>query len=186
MVNQTEKVILRDSPEAAQPVTVIGWKSSTGRVFFDEYSARYDGATHCICSDCGEIARKPYTVCKPCQNLRDEAKYKAMPKKEWDGHAMLYSDLLEKYYSGISEAMDDLDNSNEVKTIADLRLVICEPNYARQIDGDYFVDDLPDDAEGDLPGWLEEAIDEFNTAVSKGGPLSWSPGKFALKLEDGE
>lgn len=181
MVNQAEKVILRDSSEAATPVTITAWRSAKGRLFFDESTARYDGSTHTCCSDCGKISENPYTVCKPCRDLRDEAKYDAMPRSEWDGKAMLYSDVRDKYYDSIEYAEDDLEE-NEI--LADLRLIICEPNYARQLDPDYFIDELPED--GDLPDWLEEAVVAFNKAISNGEPLSWTPGKLALRLEGGE
>lgn len=175
MLERTEKVILRDSPEAAQPVTVTAWKSSTGRLFFDEWSARYDGSTHSLCEDCGEPSEKPYTVCDSCRDLREEAKYEALPRAEWDGKAMLYSETKERYYSAPEYAEDDLE---EGQTLADLRLVICEPNYARRLEPDDFADDLPED--GDTPDWLYEAINAFNQAIEKGEPLSWSPGKVAL------
>ena len=48
-----DTVILRDSPEAAEPVNMPVWKSRNGRVYFDEMAARYDGCTHVKCKDCG-------------------------------------------------------------------------------------------------------------------------------------
>jgi hypothetical protein len=56
-------------------------------------------------------------------------------------------------------------------------LIICVPNYPRQIDGDYWSDDLPED--GDLPTELEKAVDAFNKVIRNLQPLSWSPGKYA-------
>ena len=67
------------------------------------------------------------------------------------------------------------------QTLADLRLVICEPNYVRQLEPDYCCDELPDD--GDVPDEVAEAMEAFNTAVA-GIVLSWSPGKKALALPD--
>ena len=52
------------------------------------------------------------------------------------------------------------------------------------LDPVHFCDELPDDDEGELPDSLYDAIDAFNAAVEKAGPLSWSPGKFALDLTD--
>ncbi|MDX5626641.1 MULTISPECIES: hypothetical protein [unclassified Brenneria] len=50
MQNKTEKIILRDSEEAASIKTVTGWVSAKGRVYGDnEDLARYDGATHQRC-----------------------------------------------------------------------------------------------------------------------------------------
>jgi hypothetical protein len=42
---------------------------------------------------------------------------------------------------------------------------------------------LPDDDGGDAPDWLEEAIEQFNAAISGQPPLSWSLGEIALKVE---
>ena len=177
-MREIEKVILRNSPEAAQEITIKAWKSSNGRVFFDEHTARYDGSTHDLCSYCGKIAEHPYTACKGCRDLKDIEKYEALPKAEWDGTGMLYSDALDRYYSDIESAEDDLE---EGQTLADLRLLLCKSNYARQLDGGDFEDDLPEN-DGELPEWLSEAIEAFNKAV-EGKVLSWSPGKVALKVE---
>jgi hypothetical protein len=65
--------------------------------------------------------------------------------------------------------------------VEDLRLIVCEPNYVREIDNDYFFDELAED--GYIPGEVEEAMDAFNKAVA-GIVLSWSPGSKALKLPE--
>ena len=63
----------------------------------------------------------------------------------------------------------------------ELRVVICEPNYASEIDGaDIFCDDLPPD--GELPSELQEAFDALNAVIKKTGPLSWSAGKYVAEL----
>ena len=76
---------------------------------------------------------------------------------------------------------DDLSNHCEENecTPQSLRLVICDPQYARQIDAeDHYSDELPED--GDLPPELEEAFERLNEAIrSCRTPLSWIPGKFA-------
>lgn len=181
-----EKIIMFDSPEAAQFRTDIkGWVSRGGRFFGDgpsaEADARYHSCTHRPCRECGAPTIKRYIKCDACRELADIARYQAMPRAEWDGKAMLYSETTDRFYSDLGEAEDHLDEMEERCTFADLRLVICEPNYVRKLDPDDFADDLPE--EGDLPDGVRKAIDEFNRAVD-GIVLSWSPGKTALFLQE--
>ena len=169
---------MRDSAEAATLVTVTGWLSRDGR-FYGAYEdvARYAGCTHVACSRCGKPTKKPWTACDDCRDLAAKERYEAMPRAEWDGEAMLYSSVSDRYFDCIEDAEDSLD---EGQTLADLRLVICKPNHVPQLTEDYFSDKLPED--GDLPGYLAKAIPAFNAAIKDAPVLSWSPGKFALEL----
>ena len=87
---------------------------------------------------------------------------------------MLYSKTSDRYYSDPYEAEDDLEDG---ETIASLRLVLCEPQYAPSLETDYFDDVLPSD--DDPPDELLEAIDAFNKALD-GKVFSWRPGKYRL------
>jgi hypothetical protein len=178
-----EKVIMKDSDEAASLTTVTGWASRHGRFFGNgpnaEDCARYDGCTHVACDACGEPAKRGYCLCRSCSKLKKAERYAAMPRKPWDGKALLYSVTKDKFFKGPEYAEDDLE---EGETLDDLRLVICEPVYGQSLDSSYFCDELPDD-DDDLPSCLEEAIGAFNEALAKAPPLSWQPGKFALQLE---
>jgi hypothetical protein len=62
----------------------------------------------------------------------------------------------------------------------DLRLVICEPNYAWEIDEDYYCDILPEDQKlDDCYSELAEAIGKVNELVrKKAKPLSWGAGEY--------
>ena len=111
--------------------------------------------------------------------MSETDRYQAMPRAEWDGKAMLYSEATDRYYYDPEYAEADLDDG---QTLADLRLVICRPNYVRRLDPDDYADELADD-DGDLPNVLLEAIDAFNVAVA-GTVLSWSPGNTALLLPE--
>ncbi len=91
---------------------------------------------------------------------------------------MLYSDSRDEYFSSPEDAEDSLE---EGQTLADLKLRICNPKYARPIDCSNWHDQLPDDDGCDAPDWLEDAIEQFNAAISV-CPLSWYPGKVALKV----
>lgn len=170
----TEKIVMLDDPEAAVPHTMQGWKSRNGFFFVDESTARYAGCTHVPCRECGAPAPKGRTMCDGCRDLAELARYEAMPGVEWDGEAMLYSQTHDDYYASQDDAEDTLEDG---QTLADLRLVICEPNYVRQLEPDYCCDELPED--GDVPDEVVKAMEVFNRAVS-GIVLSWSPGKTRL------
>lgn len=172
----TDKIVMFDDDEAAQPHTMTGWKSRDGFFYADEQTARYCGCTHRKCTECGEYTRKHYTLCDKCREIKQVERYNAMPRAEWDGKAMLYSDARDEYYADMDGAEDVIE---EGETIESLRLIICEQNYVRPLDSDYCSDDLADDM--DLPDEVCKAMDMFNKAVS-GIILSWSPSKFALKV----
>ena len=175
-----QPIVMYDSPEAASIRTVTGWVSRHGQWWGDnEDAARYGGCTHRPCRDCGEPAERSYLICIACREKAASERFAAMPRKAWDGEAMVYSVVTDRYYSDPDEAYDDLEDG---QTLEDLGLVICEPNLC-QLDSDYWSDDLPDEGCDETPGWLEDAVAAFNEAV-RGKVLSWSPGKFRLLIED--
>lgn len=70
------KVIMRDSPEAASLQTVSGWVSRHGRFFgSDESIARYDGCTHVACSRCGAATEKRWTACTECRSQNSNPRW---------------------------------------------------------------------------------------------------------------
>jgi len=170
-----EQVVF-DSDEAAEYRTNLsGWVSRNGRYFGnDERAARYDGCTHTRCEDCGELIDRGRLICPKCNEARDIKRYNAMPKEEWDGEGMLYSDAADKYFSdwnGVEGFLED-----EESTIESLRLIICEPQYLSLLDpSDYGCDSLAED--GELPDAVIDAIDKFNEVVKNAGAVSWYPGK---------
>lgn len=171
------EIIMMDAPEAAKQVTVTLWQSMGGRLFNEERLARYDSATHRKCEECGAIVEKAWLSCPSCRDKRDYERWLAMPRVEYDGKAMLYSQANDKYYSDEDEAVCDLEKGENLN---DLQLVICEPNYARQLDADDF--DLPED--GDLSQTIIAAMDEYNAKVKK-EIVSWSPGKTVPVFKEG-
>lgn len=177
----SEEIIMFGAPEAALYRTDIkGWVSRTG-IFYGENgerTARYDGCTHRPCERCQQPTKKSYTKCHKCRDISAAERFEVMPEAEWDGKSMVYSDILEKYYSEPEDALDDLPDGG---SLSELRLIICEPNYARKIDEDYFCDEMTED--GDLPDEVVSAMIAFNTAID-GITLSWSPGKCRLKLQE--
>ena len=177
-MTEQDKAIMFDSDEAAQYRTnMSGWVSRNGRYWGnDERAARYDGCTHRPCENCGEPTEKGWLMCAKCRNLRDEARYKAMPKEEWNEKGMLCSG--DKYFS----SWDEVDEYCEEEGVGkgNLRLVICEPNYLPLLPSDYGCDELVED--GELPDSVEQAIEDFNKVIKAEGPVSWEPGKKAVIL----
>lgn len=177
-MTQDTPVIHYDSPEAAQQVSVTGWRSRDG--FFygdDEHTARWAGCTHVNCRDCGAVIEKGSLICDACNEKAALARFLAMPRGPWTGQEMLYSQTRDKYYNSPDDAKDDLDQG---QSLDDLRLVLCTPNMPRLLDFDDFSDDLPDDADHhDLPRELVAAVEAYNDVARACAPLSWSPGDVA-------
>lgn len=179
MTKQT--IIPYDQPDLVKRVTVTGWVSTDGHFYGNsEHLARYASCTHVRCA-CGALAEKPWTACDDCRIKNDIARYDAREKREWDGSTMLYSDAHDRYYQDYSELVDhllDVRDEYPGTTVDDLRLLICEPNRAREIDGnEHFCDDLAED--GEISAALQAAFDALNEAIRTEPPLSWSPGKYA-------
>jgi len=171
----TETIIFADSPEAAHQETVTLWRSRDGFLYQTEDSARYAGATHVICSNNSE--HPPYSknsYCKPCHEQKMADKFAAMPRKKWEGEPLtIYND--DVYFFDLESIIDycgDHDCNPQ-----DLQLVICEPNNARTIDSDYWMDELADDQK--LPHELDDAVAALNEVIMNLPPISWSQGKYA-------
>lgn len=178
-MNTPETIILNTSDQAASIKTVIGWVSRTGRFWGDdERMARYDGSTHKTCA-CGQIV-KHSDHCRTCQLSAELAEYEAMESKPWNGTDFLYSEAADCYFSNMSEIQDHCQRYDT--TIEKLRLIICEPTYANEIDpSEYFIDELPED--GEVPGEIADAFAVLNESIRQcGTPLSWHPGDYALDL----
>ena len=183
MSEETKKLIMFDSDTAAQYRTNLsGWVSSNGRFWGeDERAARYDGCTHTVCKNCGKPTEKSWLICPDCRVTKDIAKYDAMPKEEWDGNGMLYSDLVDRYFQDWDQVEEFCED--EGVEIGKLRLIICEPHYLPLLDAsDYGCDDLAED--GELPDTVLEAIDEFNKVIKAEPPISWFPGNKAAIIEE--
>ncbi len=181
-----DKIILSTSDEAAQKITVTGWVSRNGRFYGeDEDLARYDGCTHRPCQTCGEPAERSYIACKKCRKVFEKERYLKMPEKAWDGEGFLWSEALDMYFRSVEDIEDHLD-SEEIDEPFDLLLVLCEPRYASQIEGDdHFCDDLPEDTElEDVAPKLSAALDALNKVIHEEKEiLCWWPGKNRTSVE---
>jgi len=172
-----KQVIHYASPEAASIQTVTGWVSSNGQFWGnDEHMARWAGCTHLACKGCGTpIEKNGWTICGECRQKKDDADFDALERRPWDGKDTLYSETYDAYFFSAEDVLERMDD--EGCSVDDLRLRICTPNYASEIEGDQWSDDLPED--GELPAELEAAMDALNAVIKKLPPLSWSPGKVA-------
>jgi hypothetical protein len=178
-----EKIVMYDSDEAAQFKTNIsGWVSRDGHFFgIDERTARYSGCTHRKCETCGKVITKSYIICKDCYEINKVKRYNALPEEVWNGEGGVYSEACDKYFWSWEE-VDDYCEDEGIKQ-EDLRLVICEPQYPRQIEADYFCDELSED--GELPDKIVKAMEVFNKVLKESPPLSWYPCKKAA-IRNGE
>lgn len=176
--------IMYASDDAAQRVTVTGWRSRSGRFYGDdEHLARWDGCTHKVCA-CGAEMERIYTICRSCADKKRLEKYEAMPFKEWDGETplTLYDD--DEFFWNEDDVLDYCERCDI--SLEDLRLVICEPNYAREIEpDDFYQDDLPEDQSiSDVYPDLANAIEKVNELIrKKEKPLSWGGGRFRTSVE---
>lgn len=177
----SEQIIAYDSPEAASIQTVTGWVSRAGRFFGnDEHMARYDGCTHRPCGKCGALI-SVRSYCRDCSEKARVEKYAVMPRADWNGTDMLYSESHDVWIQDSDRLAEHCDEHE--CTPKELCLVIAVPCYASEIDAnDHYTDDLPED--GDLPPEIEEAFAKLNEAIrASKSILSWQPGKFAATDE---
>ncbi|WP_020472418.1 hypothetical protein [Zavarzinella formosa] len=176
--------VMYDSAEAAQQVTVTGWRSRNGHFCGDnEHLARWDGCTHLLC-DCGAEMDRGYTLCRSCRDKQRLERYEAMPFQEWDRTTPLTLHDDDEYFWD-EDSVWDYCELNGIKPEG-LRLVICEPNYAWEIEADdYYGDDLPEDQPlNDVYPDLAEAIEKVNEMIrKKERPLSWGGGKYRTTLQ---
>lgn len=189
MSQTTDPVVLSTSDEAATFVTNLsGWVARGGQFWgADERMARWSGATHVPCSECGQPVQKSWTKCEACRDAADIAKYAARERRPWAGE-YLYSDAIHRYFDDEDDLRDYLDDGEYGHTVETLRLLICEPVYAKPIDADdLFADDLPEDCTlGDVAGDIDDWIAKVNECIAMrrkaGKPLSWMPGRYAVDL----
>jgi hypothetical protein len=119
-----------------------------------------------------------YTICRACADKKRLEKYEGMPFKEWDGVTPLTLDDDVQYFWD-EDGLLDYCEMNEIKP-EDLRIVLFEPNYAWEIDDDYYCDILPEDhtLADDYPE-LADAIEKVNELIcKKEKPLRWGAGKY--------
>ena len=175
------KIILMDSPEAATETTIPAWKSASGRIYTDEYAARYDGCTHRKCEYCGAIYEKRHTACNPCRDKIVKEAFMALPVVEWNGKDPINLYNTYQYFFGYDDLIDYCEREEVDKK--DLMLVLCEPMKLRTLDSDFFADYLEYGQE--LPEEIQKAIDEFNAKIAAyPHVISWVPTNKRIKFKE--
>ena len=187
-----EEKIMYNSDKAAQRVTLSGWMGRDGVFWPDgrdpkisEHLARLGGCTHIVC-ECGNEHLKRYTMCDSCRAKNNDERYQAMPFKEWGGEPLcLYRD--DTYFF----CEDDLKywaEEHEIEDISSIQLVICEPQYAKEIDGDnYYCDYLPEETSlKEVAPKLADALEGVNKVIrNEKEILCWVSGKFRTTIKEG-
>jgi hypothetical protein len=181
MMENEMKVILNTSDEAASFKTNLsGWVSRRGMFFGnDERTARWDGCTHVAC-ECGHVVEKGRSKCEICRREASDKRFASMERKKWDGETPLYL-FDDDCFFWCEDQLEDYCDEHDCRK-EDLKLVICEPTYAKEIDpNEYYCEDLPED--GEIEGDLLAAFEELNSFI-RGSKiiLSWAPGKIAAEL----
>ncbi|MEB7891015.1 hypothetical protein NGK36_17230 [Hafnia alvei] len=181
-MKKEKKVILKDSDESASIKTVTGWVSSDGRFWGNNESmARWAGATHQKCEN--SLDHPIYEIssyCELCHKEKQQAKFNTMPRKSWNDEPLVICGTDTYFFD--KESLYEYCEEIKVNP-SELPLVICEPNYPQEIDGnDYFCDVLPED--GELTSELEAAFIALNEVIKNSAPLSWSEGEVAAIVPD--
>ena len=185
MTDNTERkaIVLNTSDDAAKLVTVTGWVSRDGRFYGDdERLARWAGCTHLVC-ECGEMMDKGYTKCLKCRVKSDHERWLKLPLVEWDGVTPLTIFGDDTYFFDVESIYEHAEEAG--CAVSALELVVCEPCFAREVDEDYWQDDLAED--GELPLEIRKALLKFNEVVrAYRQPLSWHQGKERVVLPDAQ
>ncbi len=184
-VKKMSEPIFPASPGVATYQTNIsGWVDRHGRFWGeDEYLARFNGSTHKKC-ECGNVIEKN-GYCKPCSERKSIEIFNKYPTQEITDKYLksgcpFYSDLGDAYYWGIDDLFDKLLDSGNPVSLENIRLQFCKPIYARELDEDYFCDELPED--GDIPPEIREAMATFN-AMIRGIVLSYEPASIRVDCD---
>lgn len=179
-----EKVVMYDSDEAAELITVKVWKSRSGTMYHEksESLARYDGCTHRPCQKCGKPAEKHYTACRDCRAVSRAEAWANLPEVEWDGKTPLCEYDGDRFFFDPDDLYYYYDEEIDPDTVM---LVVCEPDYGPSVDSDLFADCTPEDhetADQQHPE-IAEAMKKLNELIHKNGPYCWWPGKKRINVK---
>lgn len=112
--------------------------------------------------------------------------YTDLKFKEWDYQTPLVTFNNEHFFFSEDDIIYFCED-REMNPI-DLELVVCEPQYAYEIDAeDIYCDIMPEDCYvlRECNEELADAFDKLNEAIRNNKkPLSWIAGKFRTSFED--
>lgn len=177
-----KEVIMYDSPEAAQLVTVTGWATKDGRFFGDnEHLARYAGSTHKRCDkDESHPPHRTNGYCDICASAKRAERFNEMQIVDWDEKTPLNLFDTDEYFFD-EDQISDYCIDNDVDK-SELSLVLCEPNHMHTIDAyDQWCDVFAEDVL--MPSEVEDALNTLNAAIKEHGKaVSWSPSNKRVSL----
>jgi hypothetical protein len=179
-----QKIIVNDSPEAAQIKTVTGWVDGKTGHFWgeDELQARYGGSTHCRC-ECGGIYERGHGIrCSACQMNFDIETFNSYPVEKWDGVTPVVLYNTDRFF--FNEDILDFVADSDLAKDAELRICKCYPHNLSLISDDHWCDDLPDGGDAELPEEVQNAVDALNEAIKAAGPVSWFEDTIAIDVAD--
>lgn len=182
-MKEETKIIMYDSPEAAQIGEAKGWVS--GGFYFGkaddpnaEYRARSHGATHEKCKTCSAVI-KVNSYCEACSHRKSVERYQAMPYQEFNP-SMLPVSLAdgEKYFWDIEDLethFEDWDEESGGPIPDSIQLVVAVPNPLNKINYEDLAQDMHEDYE--LPENIVTLITTLNKEIDNLPTQSWLPGK---------
>lgn len=102
-----------------------------------------------------------------------------LPLIDWDGETPFFNFDGDEFFISADAFYDHCDE-NEIEPEAVL-LVIGEPQFAREVDAEYWEDELPED--GKLPEEIAHALELFNKAIRNcKTPISLIPGSKRIVM----
>lgn len=180
---EEKEQFIYDDPGLIKPAFIVSfspfkikklWAARDGRCYPTQDMARYASATHKRC-ECGNLHEKHWMCCSVCRERNAWEKYKSLQPIEWDRETPLYSEIHDQYFWDEDGLIDFChDNGTEPDH---MRLYLCAPVVANQIDDEYWGDQLPEEQYlDDVCSKLAELVAQVNEFIIKEKPvLSWRP-----------
>jgi hypothetical protein len=170
--------------DGAERVLRRGWMCSRCGTFYGNDPSAEHVARYCCSNDfpceCGARKGKHWTCCQSCRDKHDIERHAKRERRPWDGEQMLYSHVLDKYFSSPEDLCDHLEDNEDSRDRDALQVVLCDPNRPRPFElVDFVSDDLPEDGDDFNPPGAAEIEKAVNDYLNGLGVLSWSPGKCA-------
>ena len=184
MSKEPKKVIMYESDEAAvykDEIIVSGWVGVDGKVYPEEYMARYANSTHKKCPDCSEVM-ETRSYCHLCREVKSQERFQNMEIiKDWDFPICIYeSDEYLFDWDGVHSYCDiNVVNPSELKLVNTVRASFSE------LDWDFFDEQLADDHDqNDLPEEVIGAVEGLNEVLRNALPNCWYASTKRIILED--
>lgn len=175
----TKEDVIVPAPEKMD-VWVVNNKRGNPIYCLSEDAYRRNVATQLKCSTCG-TNYESNSFCRVCSDKKQEESYNKKPFKVWDGNEPLVIYQDDTYFFDEDQLKDYIyENDLDDEDVKNLRLMICEPNNCREIEEDYFGDEMPENMDSleEFDKGLVEKLKEINTYIKTLPPISWSQGMY--------